>query len=101
MENQTKKEIIRGASLIASSITEPEDYYSPLLSEHVLEAVRNVGLQLRPPRAFLFRCSLCGRDFDTKRGYFLHLIRSHREEILQLVFLEAERIVRSSKDLRF
>ncbi|MEM1873760.1 MAG: hypothetical protein QXS85_03615 [Acidilobaceae archaeon] len=94
-----EQEVVRGVASIASALTEPESYCSPLLSKHLLDAVRNVGLQLRVLIGSSFKCPLCGRVFTTKRGYFLHLTRSHKDMVIHLVFLESERVLRSSKRL--
>lgn len=94
-----REEIIKSTSKIAAALIEPEEFSSSLLSQHLLQAVRNVGLQLRISIGGYFKCPLCSGVFETKKGYFLHLTRSHREEILQLVYLEAERLIRSSRGL--
>ena len=84
---------------IASGITRPEDFDSKVLAKHVVEAIRNVGLQLRDERNGVLRCPICGRGPFTKRGYFLHLTRLHYSHLVDLVEREADRIVKVSRNV--
>mgnify|MGYP001772531981 CR=1 FL=1 len=98
-----ERAIVEGVADIASGMAEPEGYSSPVLSSHYLDAVRLVGMRLRArgPDGLLY-CPFCGqrRGPFTPRGYYLHLLRSHRQEILELVQSEASRIASVSRALR-
>ena len=90
-----EQKIVEGVALIASKISEPESFNTPLLAKHYLLAVREVGLRLRTGEPIY--CVLCGRGPFTRKGYYLHLKRIHSEDILDLVKAEAQRISSSQK----
>lgn len=77
---------------IASGIVNPSDFDSKVLARHVVEAIRNVGMQLRDERNGVLVCPICGRGPFTRRGYFLHLTRLHYSHLIDLVEVEADRI---------
>lgn len=52
------------------------------LSPHYEKAVREVVSLLSWNSGF---CPLCGRRFSTRRGYYIHLVRSHSDDITVLV----------------
>ncbi len=33
----------------------------------------------------LIRCGLCGRGTFTRRGFYLHIIRVHRDDIIEML----------------
>lgn len=82
---------------IASGIVTPGDFDSKVLSRPIVEAIRNVGLQLQDVRDGLLVCPICLKGPFTKRGYFLHLTRLHYYQLIQLVEAEADRIVFASR----
>ncbi len=99
-----REEIIESLMLehvarIASGLEEAEKLDIPTLSGHYLEAVKNVGLRLRTMKNGLLVCAFCTerRGTFTPRGYYFHLLRSHRSDILELVRSEASRIAAASR----
>lgn len=88
--------VIAGVARIAARIEEPGEFSPEYLAPHIVEAVRIVGLRLRPSGDKIV-CPLCSRGPFTKRGYYLHLIRVHPREILLLVREESERVARGSR----
>ncbi len=91
------EKIVEAVARIASEITKPEDYTTPILAKHTVEAIRNVGVYLRPERLDAIYCELCGKGPFTRKGYYIHLIRVHSSEIQSLVEEEAERILKLLK----
>ncbi len=91
------EKIIEAVARIASEMIEPEEYTSPILAKHTIEAIRNVGVYLRPERLDSIYCGLCGKGPFTRKGYYIHLIRVHSSEIQSLVEEEAERILKQLK----
>ncbi|MCE4609103.1 MAG: hypothetical protein F7C36_01815 [Desulfurococcales archaeon] len=91
------EKIVEAVARIASEMIEPKDYTTPILAKHTIEAVRNVGVYLRPERLDAIYCELCGKGPFTRKGYYLHLIRVHSSEIQSLVEEEAERILKQLK----
>ena len=82
---------------LASGLNEIEEFDSPVLAWHTVEAIKRVALRLRNFREGVIYCPLCGRGPFTKKGYYLHLIRVHNNEILSLVTEESERISLTSR----
>ena len=91
------EKIVEAVARIASEMIEPEDYMNPILAKHTVEAIKNVGVYLRPEKLNTIYCELCGKGPFTRKGYYLHLIRVHSSEILSLVEEEAERILKQLK----
>ncbi|MCG2872996.1 MAG: hypothetical protein GU352_05670 [Acidilobus sp.] len=91
--------VVDHVARIAAGLEGPEGFYSPLLSGHVQEAIRLVGLRLRRPRELPITCPLCGEGSGsfTPKGYYLHLLRAHRQELLDLVQTEALRIAGAAR----
>ncbi len=86
---------------IAAGLESPTDFRSTALSGHVQEAVRLVAARLSAPRDSPAFCPLCGPRAGsfTRKGYYLHLLRVHRQEILDLVRREASRIAGAARAL--
>ncbi len=85
---------------LASGLEDIEKFDSPVLARHTVEAIKLVALRLRNVKEGIIYCPLCGRGPFTKKGYYLHLIRIHNDEILKLVNEESERISLTSKHTR-
>jgi hypothetical protein len=84
---------------IASGIIGPEEFDSKVLARHVVDAIRHVGMQLRDERNGVLVCPICSRGPFTKRGYFLHLTRTHYSQLIDLVEVEADRIAGVAKNV--
>ncbi len=84
---------------VASGITSPNDFNNKVLARHIVEAIRNVGAQLRDERMGSLICPICGKGPFTKRGYYLHLTRTHYYHLINLVEAESERILGVSKNI--
>lgn len=84
---------------IASGIVSPYEFENRVLARHMIEAVRNVGLQLKDEREGHLWCPICAKGPFTRRGYYLHLTRTHYSHLIALVDLESKRILESSKSL--
>jgi hypothetical protein len=91
-----EEKIVEGVAKIASGMLKASEFSIPILAGHVIESIRIVGERLRPSGDLLY-CVLCGRGPFTRKGYYLHLIRIHYYEILELVRDEIERVGRVSK----
>jgi len=99
ISERLRERVVDGVARVAGGLVEPGSLEIPLASRVTVEAARNVGLQLRNARegGRVFYCALCGRGPFTPKGYYLHLIRVHPGEILQLVQSEVERLSGSSR----
>lgn len=84
---------------IASGIVPPHEFENRVLARHIIEAVRNVGIQLRDEKRGALWCPICNKGPFTKRGYYLHLTRTHYSHLIALVDLESKRILDASKSL--
>ena len=86
---------------IASGLEDPRQFRSTVLSGHIQEAVRLVGMRLSSPADSPAICPLCGPRGGTftRKGYYLHLLRVHRQELLDLVRSEALRIAGAARAL--
>ncbi len=83
------------AAKVASGFVPPEEFNTPVLSRPIVEAIRLIGTHLAVPDGDgHYRCTVCGRNGFTKRGLYLHLVRVHRDYIMDAVFQESERIKR-------
>lgn len=91
--------IVEHVAKIASGLESPESAELGILSGHYAEAVKLVGMRLRSLKDGVLTCALCNerRGSFTPRGYYLHLLRSHHPEILDLVRQEASRIAGASR----
>ncbi len=84
---------------IASGLEDVETFDSRVLAKHVIEAVKRTGMGLRKTKDGLLVCPYCGRAPFTKKGYYLHLLRSHYQEMIDSVGHEIERLASASKDV--
>ncbi len=91
--------LVEAASKIASGLLDPKEYRSPVAPRIAIEAVRNVGVRLQGVRDGLYYCVICGRGPFRRKGYYLHLIRVHGEEIAALLEEEIERLSTASRGL--
>jgi hypothetical protein len=82
---------------LASGLEDIDKFDSPVLAKHTVEAIKRVALRLHNVREGVIYCPLCGKGPFTKKGYYLHLIRIHNDEILNLVIEESEKISLTSK----
>jgi len=81
------------AAKVASGFVPPEKFNTPVLSRSVVEAIRLIGANLAIPDGDgHYQCTICGRNGFTRRGLYLHLVRVHREYIMDAVFQESEKI---------
>lgn len=85
---------------LASGLEEPDNFDSPVLAKHTVKAIKRIAVRLYNIKGNVIYCPLCGRGPFTKKGYYLHLIRVHSEEILKMVIEESERISMTSKHTR-
>jgi len=85
---------------LASGLEKVEDFDSPVLARHTVEAIRRIAMRLMNLKGNVIYCPLCGKGPFTKKGYYLHLIRVHNEELLEMVIEESERISLASKRTR-
>ncbi|NPA85776.1 MAG: hypothetical protein GXO07_07255 [Crenarchaeota archaeon] len=53
--------------------------------ERELEAARRVAELVREERRGLVYCGICAKGSFTKRGFYLHLMRVHKEDIKLLI----------------
>lgn len=93
--------IAESVAKIASGIEDPEEFSSNILSNHVIESIKKVGMNLRTTRDGINICYFCQKGPFTKKGYYLHLMRSHYQSLIDLVEQESERIASISKDVEF
>jgi hypothetical protein len=64
------------------------------VSERELEAARRVAELIREERRGLVYCGICAKGSFTKRGFYLHLMRVHKEDVKVLLEKElAEAVV--------
>ena len=84
---------------IASGLEDAETFESRVLAKHVVEAIKRTGMSLRKTKDGLLACPYCGRAPFTKKGYYLHLLRSHYQEMIDSVNHEIERLASASKDV--
>ena len=95
---RTRHKVVEEVAKAASGLVSPEEIEIPHVSRVVLEAARNVSLQLRHMIGGekILYCTICRRGPFRPRGYYLHLVRVHYDEIVRLVEDEAERLLASS-----
>jgi len=86
---------------IASDLEKAEDFSTSILASHVIEAIKKVGSNLHTTKDGVLFCYFCNKGPFTKKGYYLHLMRSHYQELIDSVVQESERIASSSKDVEF
>ena len=94
---RSKQEVPRIVALLASGIDEEALSSLGAAADHIVKAIRNVALQLRYYKRGLLYCPLCMRGPFTKNGYYLHLIRVHEDDMVDMVRVEAERVSGSSR----
>ncbi|ABU81605.1 hypothetical protein [Ignicoccus hospitalis] len=58
------------------------------VSQEELEAAKRVAEMVREERKGLVYCAICAKGSFTKRGFYLHLMRVHKDDIK--VLLERE-----------
>ncbi len=63
------------------------------LSDKEWEVVRRVAEEIRAEKRGLLYCGICGKGSFTRRGFYLHLKRTHKEEIATLIRHEIEEMV--------
>jgi len=95
---RTRHKIVVEIAKAASGLTNPEEMELPQVNEYIARAARNVALQLRHLLGSekILYCTVCGRGPFRPRGYYLHLVRLHYDEIVARVEDEAERLLASS-----
>ncbi len=69
---------------------------NPGLPPHVYRASIMIGEELASAGGL---CPFCGRSLETPRGYYLHLVKVHGDEISLAVRSLAERIASESRHL--
>ncbi len=84
---------------IASGLENPDDFNTSILASHIVEAIKKTGANLHTTKDGLLVCYFCNKGPFTKKGYYLHLIRSHYYDLIDSVVQESERIASSSKDV--
>ena len=62
-------------------------------SERELEAAKRVAELVREERRGLVYCGICTKGSFTKRGFYLHLMRVHKEDIKILLEKELGELV--------
>ena len=63
------------------------------VSERELEAAKRVAELIREERKGLVYCGICAKGSFTKRGFYLHLMRVHKEDIKILLEKELGELV--------
>ncbi len=61
-----------------------------ILSPKEWEVVKRVAEEVRAEKRGLLYCGICGKGSFTRRGFYLHLMRTHKEEIATLIRHEME-----------
>ena len=78
------EKLIEAVALLAARIEDlPEG-----VSERELEVAKRVAELIREERKGLVYCGICTKGSFTKRGFYLHLMRVHKEDIK--ILLEKE-----------
>ena len=94
----SRKKLVDYVSRIASDLEGKE----PPLAPHVSLAAKLVGEELNGDMGGgIYVCRLCRKGPFTCKGYYLHLLRLHFQEILDRVLEESERIASLSRDVEF
>ncbi len=62
------------------------------LSEAERKAVENVVELIKVTKKGLIYCGICGKGSFTRRGFYLHLMRVHKEDIQLLLEKELEEL---------
>lgn len=94
----SRRRLVDYVSRLASGLEVSE----PPLAPHVSLAARLVGEELKGDiGGGVYVCRLCSRGPFTRKGYYLHLVRLHFQEILHRVLEESERIASLSRDVEF
>ena len=61
-----------------------------MLTEREMEAVKRVAEVIRAEKKGLLFCGICGKGSFTRRGFYLHLVRVHKEDVATLIKQELE-----------
>ncbi len=57
------------------------------------EIMRRVASEVRAEKKGLLYCGICGKGSFTRRGFYLHLKRTHKDEIATLIKYEMEEVM--------
>ncbi len=99
LKDRVREQLVQGVAKIASGMIEPDEFNPTLASKVMVQAARNVGLRLRLHARGGVSCPLCGRGPFMPKGYYLHLVRVHPRDILDLIDREAERLSSAARRL--
>lgn len=92
------KHIVRRALSITTDDFELKAIVGTTRFELMKKAVDRIVDNLVTERGNHLRCGLCGKGPFTKRGLFLHLIRVHRSDIIEMVEKKYREVYEESLD---